>query len=144
LIPALARFVGASFVGGYAPMSASLPGAAITYVAGFASVYALAAIMTVMAPSFGAKRSFAAALKLAAYSLTPFWLAGIFLIVPGLSFLIVLGLQGAYLLWVGLPILLRTPPGRALPFAAVVTLCAIAAVVAINTIAAPMFGPPPA
>jgi hypothetical protein len=142
VIPPLARFIGASLVGGYAPISSSLIGAAIGYLASLAAVYALALIMHVTAPGFGAKRSFSAALKLAAYSPTPFWLAGLFLSVPGLSFLVVLGLQGAYLLWVGLPILLRTPTGRALPFAAVMTGCAIVIVILINAIEAPLFGPP--
>jgi hypothetical protein len=142
LIPALARLIGASWVGGYAPLSSALIGAAISYLASFAGAYGLAAIIAVMAPAFGAKQSFAAALKLAAYSLTPLWLAGIFLIVPGLSFLIVLGLQGAYLVWTGLPVVLRTPSSKALPFAACVTGCAVAVAILLGAIEAPLFGPP--
>jgi hypothetical protein len=50
---------------------------------------------------------------------------GIFLLVPGLSFLTILGLYGFYLLWTGLPIVMRTPRERALPYAASVTLAAL-------------------
>ena len=41
---------------------------------------------------------FDSAFKLAVYSYTPVWLAGIFLLLPGLRFLILLGFYGAYVL----------------------------------------------
>ena len=142
LIPALGRFIGASLVGGYAPIALSLIGALISYLASFAIVYILALVIDALAPAFGAQRNFARALKLAAYSCTPVWLAGIFLIVPGLSFLVVLGLQGAYLLWTGLPILMRAPAERALPYAAVVTGCALVVLIGVGAITAPFFKAP--
>jgi hypothetical protein len=52
---------------------------------------------------------------------------GIFLLLPGLSFLTILGLYGFYLLWTGLPIVMRTPPRRALAYAASVTVAALVA-----------------
>ena len=42
-------------------------------------------------------------------------LAGIFLLIPGLNFLVLLGLYGFYLLWVGLPLLMRVKKEQALP-----------------------------
>jgi hypothetical protein len=142
LIPALARFIGTALVGWYAPVLASFAGALLTYVSGFAIVYGLALIIAGLAPMFGAQKDFAAALKLAAYSFTPVWLAGIFLLVPGLSFLVVLGLHGVYLLWVGLPILMRAPAEKALPYAAAVTGCALIVMVGVGWIEAPLFSPP--
>jgi hypothetical protein len=64
-------------------------------------------------------------LKLSVYSHTPLWLAGIFLLIPGLNFLLILGLYGLYLMWVGLPTLMRVPNERSLPYAAFVTACAL-------------------
>src|SRR3977135_357630 len=140
-VPALARFTGTSLVGGYAPIVPSLAGALVTYLAGFAIVYGLALVIAVLAPRFGAQRDFAGALKLAVYSSTPVWLAGIFWLVPGLSFLVILGLHGVYLLWAGLPILLRVPDAKALPYAAVVAGCALIVTVGLGRLAGPLFGP---
>jgi Yip1 domain len=142
LIPALARFIGTSLIGLYAPISSSLAGALVTYLSGFAVVYVLALIINVLGPMFGARKDFAAALKLAVYSYTPVWLAGIFLLVPGLSFLVILGLQGVYLLWAGLPVLMRAPAEKTLPYAAVVAGCALIIAAGLGLIEAPLFRPP--
>jgi len=142
LIPALAHFIGTSLVGGYAPILSSLAGALVTYLSGFASVYALALIIDALAPRFGAQKDFAGALKLAVYSSTPVWIAGIFLLVPGLSFLVILGLYGIYLLRAGLPILMRAPADRTLPYTAVVAGCGLVIAVGLGLIEAPLFGAP--
>jgi hypothetical protein len=141
-VPALARFIGASLIGGYAPIWSSLAGALVIYLSGFAIVYCLALIIDVLAPRFGARKDFAAALKLAVYSYTPVWIAGIFLLVPGLSFLVILGLHGVYLLWSGLPILMRVLPEKALPYTAVVAGCGLIMAVGLGLIEAPLFSAP--
>ena len=56
---------------------------------------------------------------------TPVWLAGVFLLIPGLNFLMILGLYGSYLLWVGLPPLMGAPQENALLYALCVTVCAL-------------------
>ena len=63
------------------------------------TVYAVALVVDLLAPTFGGQRNFPNALRLTVYSYTPVWLAGIFLLVPGASFLAILGLYGFYLLW---------------------------------------------
>jgi hypothetical protein len=141
-IPALGRFIGAALVGWYAPILPSLAGALVIYLASFAIVYVLALIIDALAPRFGGQKNFAGALKLAVYSFTPAWLAGIFLLVPGLSFLVILGAHGIYLLWTGMPVLMRVPAEKALPATAVVAGCAIVGVVALGLIVAPLFGAP--
>jgi hypothetical protein len=139
-IPALGRFIGAALVGGYAPFLPSLAGALVIYLASFAIVYALALIIDALAPRFGGQKNFAGALKLAVCAFTPTWLAGIFLLVPGLSFLVILGLHGFYLLWIGLPLLMHVPADKALPATAVAAGCAMVGVVALGLIVAPLFG----
>jgi hypothetical protein len=141
-IPALGRFIGAALVGWYAPFLPSLTGALVIYLASFAIVYVLALIIDALAPRFGGQRNFAGALKLAVYSFTPAWLAGIFLLVPGLSFLVILGVHGIYLMWTGLPVLMQVPAEKALPATAVVAGGAIVGVVALGLIVAPLFGAP--
>jgi Yip1 domain len=142
LIPALGRFIGTSMVGWYAPILPSLAGALVTYLSGCAMVYVLALIIDALAPNFGARKDFASALKLAVYSCTPVWLTGIFLLVPGLSFLVILGLYGIYLLGVGLPILMRVPSEKVLPFTAVAAGCAVIIAIGLGLIVAPLFGAP--
>jgi hypothetical protein len=142
LIPALAHFIGTTLVGWYAPIWSSLAGALVTYLSGFAIVYVLALIIDALAPRFGAQKDFAGALKLAVHSYTPVWIAGIFWLLPGLSFLVILGLHGVYLLWAGLPILMRVPAGKALPYTAVVAGCGFIIAVGLGLIEAPLFSAP--
>ena len=124
-IPEVARFVGQSFIGGYAPIVPSLLRAIVVYLVSFAMVYIIAGVIDLLAPRFGGKKNFPNAVKLSVYSHTPLWLAGIFLLVPGLNFLLILGLYGVYLLWTGLPPLMQVPNDKALPYAVVVTACAL-------------------
>jgi hypothetical protein len=142
LIPALGRFIGAALVGWYAPLLPSLAGAFVIYLASFAIVYILALIIDALAPRLGGQKNFAGALKLAVYAFTPAWLAGIFLLVPGLSFLVILGVHGIYLLWTGLPVLMHVPAEKVPPAAAVAAGCAIVGVAALGLIVAPLFGAP--
>ena len=93
-----------------------------------------------VAPTFGVQKNFPNALKLTVYSYTPAWLAGIFLLIPGLSLLTLVGLYGGYLLWLGLPPLMQTPRGKALPYAAAVVLCAFIIEMLIGAVQFTMFG----
>lgn len=140
-IPAIAGFIGGSIVGastaaGWVRMTllSGLFNAIVIYLLAFAVVYAMAVIIDLLAPSFGGRKDFQNALKLAAYSLTPCWLAGIFLLVPGLRFLAVFGLYGLYLLWAGLPRLMKAPRDMALVYAVAVAAFAILVQMAIGAV----------
>jgi hypothetical protein len=134
LISPLAGFVGAALIGvvmpGGALARASLfngaAGAIFGYVMSCATVLVLGLIIVLLAPLFGGQRDFNSAFKLAVYSFTPVWIAGIFLVLPGLRFLALLGCYGAYLLWLGLPRLTKTPADQAANFTAVIVACALA------------------
>src|SRR5437764_15183977 len=96
-------------------------------------VYLVACVIDLLAPRFGAKKNFANAFRLSVYSHTPLWLAGIFLLVPGLSFLELLGGVFSFaLLWIGLPLLMGTRSDQALPFAAIVTACVMTPAVVLS------------
>jgi hypothetical protein len=124
-IPEVARFVGQSVIGDYAPAVPSLARMVVVYLLTFVMVYVIACVIDLLAPRFGGQKNFSNALKLSVYSHTPLWLAGIFLLIPGLNFLLILGLYGLYLLWTGLPLLMQVPDEKALPYAAIVTACAL-------------------
>jgi hypothetical protein len=135
LIPALAGFIGGSLIGGYDPISSGLFAAIFGYLMTFVMVFVVAMIVDMLAPTFEAAKNFPNALKLTVYSFTPLWLAGIFRLVPGLTFLtIALGLYGGYLVWTGLPLLMRAPREKTLPYAGAIVACAVALAVMIGLI----------
>ena len=125
LIPAISRFIGWTLIGGYAPFFAGLIGAVFSYVLTFVVVYVVALIIDFLAPSFGAQKNFPNALKLTVYSYTPAWVAGIFLLVPGLRFLTIAGLYGMYLMWLGLPRLMKAPRDSAVGYIVTAAFCAL-------------------
>ncbi|HXW47911.1 MAG TPA: Yip1 family protein, partial [Xanthobacteraceae bacterium] len=91
LIPALAGFAGAALIGVVMPGGATvranlfngISGAVFGYVMSCAMVLVLGLIIDFLAPLFGGQRNFNNAFKLAVYSFTPVWIAGIFLVLPG-------------------------------------------------------------
>src|SRR5262249_33243529 len=102
------------------PVFPALFNSLLDYVLAFVIVYVLAVAIDMLAPRFEGTRSFPNALKLAVYAMTPYWLAGIFLLIPGLRFLVMFGFYGAYLVWTGLPELMKSPPERTLAYAAAI------------------------
>jgi hypothetical protein len=70
------------------------------------------------------------------------WLAGIFLLVPGLHFLVLLGMYGMYLLIRGMPVLMRTNAQNAFLFASAITLCAVVIVLVIGSVRSAIFALP--
>jgi Yip1-like protein len=125
-IPELAHFIGQSLVGQvHTPIVPGLLRAAVAYIVTLFMVYIIAGVIDLLALRFGGKKNFPNAMKLSVYSHTPLWLAGIFLLIPGLNFLLILGVYGVYLLWVGLPMLMQVPNERAFPYAIFVTACAL-------------------
>ncbi|HXF79610.1 MAG TPA: Yip1 family protein [Usitatibacter sp.] len=147
-IPAIAGFVGLSLVGigpfGETYRVAPGPGlvhALVSYLLSLAFVYVLALLVDALAPAFGSRRDFTQALKLAAYSQTPYWIASVLTVVPSLWIItVLLGLYSLYLLFVGLPILMKTPADKAPLYFAVVlmaTLVLSVAIVIVTSLAIP-------
>ena len=132
LIPALSSFVGATLIGVVAPsgtilrtdLIGGLFGAIFSYAASCAIVVLLGLIIDLLAPRFGGRRNFEDAFKLAVYSFTPLWLAGISLLLPGLRFLLLTGVYGIYLFWLGAPRLAKVPEQQAANFTLVIVICA--------------------
>jgi Yip1 domain len=148
LIPAIFGFVGACVVGAVtpdaqtvrAPILVGLFGAVFGYVATCATVLVLGLVIDLLAPLFGGRRDFDSAFKLAVYSYTPVWLAGVFLLAPGSRFLGLTGLYGVYLLWTGLPQLMKSPRPKIPGYTAVIVGCALVATLVVATAQHAMFG----
>jgi Yip1-like protein len=134
LVPAVFGFVGACIIGIVvpgkgemrAPIFDCLAAALFGYAASFAVVLLLGLVADIAAPLFAGRRNFAGALKLAVYSYTPVWLAGIFLLLPGLRFLMLLGFYGVYVLIAGVAPMTKTPRQNLLAFVAMIVAFACA------------------
>jgi hypothetical protein len=146
-IPAIAGFIGLSVVGIsfmgtrlQAPMGTGLTWAVVQYIASLAGVYVLALVIDALAPNFGGQKNQMQALKVAAYSGTASWVAGIFRIIPSLSILGILGLYSLYLLFLGLPALMKAPADKAMGYTVVVVIAAVVIFVVVGTIASRAVG----
>jgi hypothetical protein len=118
-----------------APIGQAFAAMVVTYLLTLGGVYVLALIIDALAPSFGGTKSQLQALKVAAYSSTASWVAGIFSLVPGLRFLGILGLYSLYLLYLGLPVLMKAPEEKALAYTILVILAALVLFLVIGLVA---------
>jgi hypothetical protein len=116
------------------PIVTSIVSAVVYYILGLVGVYILAMIIDYLAPTFSGQKNMDQALKLAAYSYTASWLAGIFVIIPMLGILSLLGLYSIYLLYTGIPDLMKSPQEKSLGYTAAVVIAAIVIFVVISYI----------
>ena len=97
------------------------------YVLSLIITFVLALIVDALAPSFGGTKDFIASLKLTAYSYTAAWLAGIFNLLGMLGSVLVLAatVYAFYTFFLGVPVLKKASPEKAIPFTLVIVLCGI-------------------
>jgi hypothetical protein len=133
-VAAIAGFIGMCLVGMSLPFLGTyrmgigwgLALAVYNVIMAVVFVYVIGFIIDALAPTFGGQKNMAQAVKLAAYSYTPAWLAGIVTIIPALSILVLIGaLYGLYLLYLGLPRLMKNPAEKSAGYTALVVVCAI-------------------
>lgn len=133
LIPAVAAFIAWSVLGfGSFGVVVRLPvasgiGLMVTqYVASLLMVFGWGWLIAQLAPSFGGQAQVINGLKLTVYASTPAMLAGVFSAMPGLGFLsLVGGAYALYLVYQGLPVLMKNPTERTLPFFGVAAVAGI-------------------
>ena len=144
-IGAAAGFIGGSVIGtallGRVSVVMGLALAVFTFVMAIVSVFLLGLIINALAPSFGGEKNGTQALKVAVYSYTPAWVAGVLNILPLLGVLAVLGaLYGLYLMYLGLPVLMKSPQDKALGYTVVVVICAIVIQLCIAAVSTVIIG----
>jgi Yip1-like protein len=117
--------------------SSGITSAIVTYVLGLVGVFVLALIIDALAPTFGGQKNQLQALKVAAYSSTAAWVGGIFGLIPALTILgLLAAIYGLYLLYLGLPVLMKAPQDKAVGYTVVVILVAIVLYFVIGIIVA--------
>jgi hypothetical protein len=123
------RFLGASGI------TTALMAAVVSYTIALASPIVMAVVIEKLAPSFKADGDTVQALKLVAYASTPVWLAGVLSISVVLAPLVVLAwLWTIYLLYVGFPIVMKTPHEQVVPFMLVSSLAILVVSVLLRTL----------
>lgn len=129
----LASFIGSQLFGVSIFFEVYQPGlldglilAAISVLIGLAGLIVLALWTDWLAPRFDGYPSRTQAFKLAAYSMTPGWIAGVLGIIPSLGILASLAaIYGIYLFYKGASPVMKVPGGRTAGFTAVAVIGAI-------------------
>ncbi|HMJ57775.1 MAG TPA: Yip1 family protein [Gemmatimonadales bacterium] len=117
---------------------------AVDYVLGVVGVWVLSLVISLLAPTFGGQRNDVQGLKVAAYAATAWFVAGVFQLLPQLALVRVLvSLYSVYLVFSGVPIVMKPSKDQAMGYAIVAVLGAIVVallVLAIHTAFAPDYG----
>lgn len=143
-IPAIATFIGFSLIGAGAfgisfrvPILAGLANMVVGFVLSLAMIYVLSLIANALAPTFKGEKNPLNAFKLVAYGSTAGLVGGVFNLLPSLSMLGVLAaLYSIYLLYTGIPVLMKAPEEKALGYTAVLIVCGIVASMIVGAVSA--------
>ncbi len=142
LIPALARVIGYGLVGG--PLiswsfSAAIAMGIVAFLTAVIGVYITAYVVDLLAPNFSSEKNLARAVQLVAYSQTPGWVAGVLYIIPAVGWLVMLAsLYGLYLVYLGMPHMMKTPQDKVIPYLVVTILVVIVVYAILGLILSPV------
>lgn len=134
VVSAVAGFIGnvivsalISAVGVHVSLLASLIGAAVGVVFTVIFCFVIAFIINALAPTFGGRADMNQALKTAVYSYTPALAAGLTRVIPVLGGLVVFvaSLYSLYVLYLGLPVTMKSPKDKAPGYTIVIVIAAI-------------------
>ena len=141
LISAVAALIGFGVIGvpvgpaKVASMSLGLRQAVLQLVSMIGGAYLTAFIVNSLAEKYASQKNMDQALSLIAYAYTPACLGGIFQIIPSMSFIGSLaGLYSLYLLYIGLPVLMKTPPEKKTGYFVVSLLCTLGVAILLSTV----------
>ena len=148
-IPAVAQFIALSLVGRRVPfigwyrygLGRGFLYAILLYVFTLVSVYVFGIVINALAPTFSSTQDMPNAMKLAVYSMTPSWVAGILYVIPYLGILaIIASLYGIYLLYLGFATpLMGTPKEKVVGYLVVSIIVIIVLMAVVGIILSAMF-----
>lgn len=131
-IAALAVFIGLTLVGvgGWEsrqrlPLARGLAGLGVGFLLLLLTIFVLARAVNALAAGFGARQSTRRSMMLVGYASTAAFVGALFALVPALAFIgLFFALYSVYLLYTGLPVLMRCPPTKVIAFTALTVSCA--------------------
>lgn len=148
-IPAVSQFIGYWLIGISLPVRGhyragfgfSLGRAAVSYILTLASIFVAGLIIDALAPTFSSKSNQLNAIKLAGYSLTPYFVAGILFIFPILGVIVLLaGLYSLYVFYLGFKAgLMDTPPEKVMGYFVVTILAEIVLGLVVSLVVGAVF-----
>lgn len=113
---------------------------AAMYCAIIGSILALAVLIGWMAKTFDSKPEFSQSLEIAAYASTPILMSGLAALYPVLWFVVVVGMlalsYSVYLLYSGVPIVMRIPDEKGFIYASSVVTCGLVLLVSVMAVSA--------
>jgi len=129
--------IGIPFLGARASLIGSLVGACIGVVFTVIGCFVIGLIINALAPTFGGRPDSNQALKTSIYCYTPVLVGGIARVLPLIGGLveIVAGLYSLYVLYLGLPVMMKAPRDKAPGYTVVIVICSIILGAAISGIA---------
>lgn len=135
LVAAVLAFIHVSLIGIHLPFGGTirqpftmgLMSLVMTLVGAFIGLLVVGFVINVLAPTFGGTRDMRQAVKTAAYAFTPAWVGSVFGLLPTLSTLLQLAADcyAIYVLYLGLPVMMRGKPEKAAGYTASVVVCTI-------------------
>lgn len=141
-IPAVASFIGMSVVGmgGFGfnfrlPIASGLAMMVTTYFMSLIMTFGMGWLISALAPTFGGQSNLVQGLKVAVFGGTPMMLAGVFNIIPALSIIgLLAALYSLYVMYLGLPQLMKNPKEKTVVYMVVVVLASIIAGVVLSMV----------
>lgn len=141
-IPAVASFIGLSLIGmggfGFSfriPIASGLAMMVTTYILSLAMTFGMGWLASVLAPTFGGQSNLVQGLKLAVFGGTPMMLAGVFNLLPALSIIgLLVALYSLYVMYLGLPVLMKSPKEKTIAYMVVLIIASIIAGVVLSMI----------
>lgn len=114
--------------------------ALVGYVLSLIGLFVISFAANKLAPTFGGESSSRNAFKLVCYSMTASWIAGIFGLIPSLSFLAIVGLYSFYLFYLGAGPLMKVPAEKSVTYTIVTVVCVLLLYIVIGTVTARVTG----
>jgi len=109
------------------PLLNGLTIALVSFGFGLLGLFLVGLIINALASTFGGERDQRQAMKTAAYAFTPAWVGSVLALLGGFGTLLELiaGIYGIYLLYLGLPLLMKSAREKATGYTAAVVICTI-------------------
>lgn len=147
-VPVLAALIGQQIFGVgmfgvsiHPPLIQGIVLAIVTYALSLVSVFILALVIDALASSFDGQKNRLQAFKVAAYTGTAGWVAGVLNLFPPLAIIAALGgLYGLYLLYLGLPKLMKVPQEKAVGYTVVTIIVAVVLFLVVGAIGGAVAG----
>lgn len=116
------------------PIVGAVITAVVSYVLSLVAVVVLGLVIDALAPRFGGTSNRVQAMKVAVYSSTASWLAAAFGLMPMLGFLSMVGFYSFYLLFLGLPVLMKAPEEKKVGFTVATVAASLVVYFAISAV----------